>query len=153
LKDGGNVPMSGDSLELVVHGAFKGFSQKGVDSMIVITDTHGRYKTNLTSGSAKDVIIIARALGAKAQDTITFTNNTLTMATSKSSILGDGVDQATLTATLKNGSGDAIDKAELRWTTTFGNFPTTPFTATNSSGQSSIVLKSARGSGLAIVNV
>jgi hypothetical protein len=153
LKDGGNVPMSGDSLEVVAKGAYKGFDRNGKDSMIVVTDTKGQFRTSITSQSAANIIIIARALGAKTQDTVAYTNNVLTMSASKSSISGDGVDQVTLTVNLKNGSNAAIPNAELRWTTTFGNFTTKPFTSTDGAGQTSIILRSPRGSGMAIVNV
>ena len=96
---------------------------------------------------------MARALGAKSQDTVTYTNNVLSMSAAKSSINGDGVDSVSITVTLKNGSNEAISGAELRWTTTFGNFTVSPFTTTNGSGQASIVLRSPKGSGMAIVNV
>jgi hypothetical protein len=153
LKDGGNVPMSGDSLEIVAKGAYKGFNRDGKDSMIVVTDTKGQFRTSITSQEAATIIVIARALGAKTQDTVAYTNNVLTLSASKSSINGDGVDQVTLTVNLKNGSNAAIGNAELRWTTTFGNFVTAPFTTTDGSGQTSIALRSPRGSGMAIVNV
>jgi hypothetical protein len=153
LKDGGNVPMSGDSLEIVAHGAYRGFDRNGPESLIVVTDTKGQFRTTITSQDAREIIVIARALGAKSQDTVTYTNNVLSISASKASINGDGIDQATVTVTLKNGSNDPINNAELRWTTTFGNFTTSPFTMTNGSGQSGIVLRSPRGSGMAIVNV
>jgi hypothetical protein len=152
LKDGGGVPMSGDSLEIVVKGAYKGFAQADKESLIVVTDTRGQYKTNITSHDAKDILITARALGAKTVDTVTYTDNTLTMRASKTSIAGDGIDNSTITVTLKNSLGGNIDNAELRWTTTFGTFTSKPFSNT-AAGTGSIVLQSARGSGLAIVNV
>lgn len=152
LKDGGGVPMSGDSLEIVAVGAFHGFAKSDKDSMLVVTDTRGQYATYITSQDARDIIITARALGAKSTDTVTYTNNTLTLASSKASIDGDGIDQAAVTAVLKKGDGSNIDGAELRWTTTFGTFTTSPF-STTSGGTGTIILKSARGSGLAIVNV
>ncbi len=152
IRDGGNTPMSGDSLEIVVKGAFKGFAQGEKDSMIIITDTRGQFKTSITSHEAKDVYITARALGAKTQDTVTYTNNTLTLSASKSSLWGDGIDQGSVTATLKDGTGNNINNAELRWTTTFGTFPNKPFVSTVN-GAGSIILKSSPGSGLATVNV
>lgn len=153
LRDGGNVPMSGDSLEIVAKGAYKGFDRNGLDSMVVVTDTKGQYRTTITSQAAASIIVSARALGAKTLDTVTYTNNVLTMSASKSSISGDGIDQVALSVTLKNGNNTAISGAELRWTTTFGNFTTTPFTSTDGSGQTNITLRSPRGSGIAIVNV
>ena len=153
LKDGGNVPMSGDSLEIVAHGAYKGFDRNGPESLIVVTDTKGQFRTTILSHDAREIIVSARALGAKSQDTVTYTNNVLSMSTTKASINGDGIDQATLTVTLKNGSNNPISGAELRWTTTFGNFTTSPFTMTDGNGQSAIKLRSPLGSGMAIVNV
>ena len=153
LRDGGNVPISGDSLEILASGAYKGFDQKGKDSLVVVTDTKGQYRTSITSDKAADIFIIGRALGAKTTDTVTFSNKILSLSASKSSISGDGVDQATITVALKNGDKSAIDNAEIRWTTTFGSFTTTPFTLTDGSGASSIVLKSPHGSGMAVVNV
>ncbi|MDQ3000025.1 MAG: Ig-like domain-containing protein [Fibrobacterota bacterium] len=153
LRDGGNVPMSGDSIEIVAHGAYKGLAGSGKDSLVVVTDTRGQYRSTITSQDARDIIVIARGLGTKTQDTVTYTNNVLSLSASKTSINGDGLDQATMTATLKNGSNAPIVGAELRWTTTFGSFTTAPFTSTDGSGQTSIVLKSPQGSGLAIVNV
>ncbi|MDB5106131.1 MAG: Ig-like protein [Fibrobacteres bacterium] len=153
LKDGGNVAMSGDSLEIVAKGAYKGFDRLGKDSMVVVTDTKGQFRTSITSQDARSIIVFARALGAKSQDTVTYTNNVLTLSKSKSSIDGNGKDLVTITATLKDGSNNAIANAELRWTTTFGDFTTTPFTATNGAGQTNIVLRSPNGSGMAIINV
>src|SRR5690606_19448813 len=65
----------------------------------------------------------------------------------------DGTDQVTLTATLTKEDNSAIPNAELRWTTTFGTFTSTPFTTTSGDGKSTLVLKSPKGSGLALVNV
>ncbi len=152
LRDGGGVPMSGDSVEIVAVNAYKGFAQLGRDSLLIVTDTRGQYKTNITSHEAKDVYITARALGAKDVDTVTYTTNTLTLSSSKTSIPGDGVSQDVMTATLKDGAGKDINGAELRWTTTFGTFATKPFSLT-SGGQGSINLVSSLGSGLAFVNV
>jgi Bacterial Ig-like domain (group 1) len=152
LRDGGGVPMSGDSLEIVVTGANKGFGQSGKDSMIVITDTKGQYRTSVTSHVASSIIITARALGAKTVDTVVYNSNILSISASKLSISGDGIDQSTITANLKTGLGADINGAELRWTTTFGTFTTKPF-STTASGSGVITLKSPRGSGLATVNV
>src|SRR6185295_1133299 len=65
----------------------------------------------------------------------------------------DGKDQAILSATLTDPNGKLEPNMELRWTTTFGNFTSTPFTTTDQNGASQIILRSALGSGLAIVNV
>jgi hypothetical protein len=153
LRDGGNVPMSGDSIEIVAHGAYKGFAQNGKDSLLVVTDTRGQYRTNITSQEARDILVIARGLGTKTQDTVTYTNNVLTLSSSRQAITGDGIDQTSVTASLKNGSNAPIVGAELRWTTTFGTFTTAPFTSTDGTGKATIDLKSAQGSGLATINV
>ncbi|MDB5049502.1 MAG: putative invasin [Fibrobacteres bacterium] len=154
LRDGGNVPISGDSLEIVAKGATGGFGQTGgPDSLLVVTDTKGQYHTSITSHTAKDLYIVARALGSKTEDTVTFSNKILTLTASKASISGDGVDQVAVTVSLKDGNTVPMQDAEIRWTTTFGSFATAPFTATDGAGKSSIILKSPRGSGLAIVNV
>lgn len=153
LKDGGNVPMSGDSLEIVAKGAQDGFGQSGKDSMVVVTDTKGQFRTYITSDKEQTIIVTARALGAKSQDTVGYTTNILGLRLSKPSINGDGTDKLTLTAVLKNGSNAPMTGIELRWTTTFGVFTSAPFTRTNSDGESSIELGAPRGSGMAIVNV
>jgi hypothetical protein len=153
LRDGGNVPISGDSMEITAKGSTKGFGQKGPDSMVVVTDTKGQFRTSITSATAKDIYIVGKASGARSEDTVSFSNNVLSLSASKSSLSGDGADQLTLTATLKDGNKAALVDAELRWTTTFGTFATTPFTATDGSGQASIVLKAPHGSGMAVVNV
>ena len=153
LRDGGNVPISGDSLEITVNGATKGFEGKGKDSLLIVTDTKGQYSTYISSDRDAVVILSARGLGAVTFDTVIFTANTLSLAAGKSSLSGDGVDKTTLTATLQKEGGAAMPGMELRWTTTFGDFTTTPFTETNSSGKSTIELRSPRGSGLAIINV
>ncbi|MEO7425793.1 MAG: Ig-like domain-containing protein [Fibrobacteria bacterium] len=153
LRDGGNVPISGDSLEITAFGAEQGFGQKGLDSMVVVTDTKGQFHTSIFSSKPKDIVIVAKALGAKSEDTVTYSDKVLSLSASKSSISGNGTDKVTITATLRNGSDGAMEDAELRWTTTFGSFTTTPFTKTDGNGVSSIELKSPNGSGLAIVNV
>ncbi|HKP97886.1 MAG TPA: Ig-like domain-containing protein [Fibrobacteria bacterium] len=153
LRDGGNVPISGDSMEIVARGAFKGFGLAGPDSMLVVTDTKGQYRTAITSTTAKSINIVARALGTKSEETVAFSNRILTLSSSKSSISGDGLDLVAITATLKDGDKVAMAGAELRWTTTFGSFTTAPINSTDGSGQASIVLKAPRGSGLAVVNV
>lgn len=153
LKDGSNVPMSGDSVEIVAKGALKGFAQGGKDSMVVVTDTKGQYRTFITSDKEQSIIITAKALGAKAQDTVGYTTNILGISMSKASIQGDGLDQMTLTASLRNGQNQPMESIELRWSTTFGTFTTTPFTQTNGNGTSTIILRAPRGSGTALVNV
>ncbi len=153
LRDGGNVPMSGDSVEIIARGAYKGFDLKGPDSLLIVTDTKGQYHTSISSDKAQDIIVVAKALGARSEDTVTYSNKILALTASKASLSGDGTDQMTITATLRNGSNEAISDAEVRWTTTFGSFPTTPFTSTDGSGKTSIALQSPHGSGMAIVNV
>jgi hypothetical protein len=153
LRDGGNVPISGDSVEIVAKGAYKGLNQAGKDSVLVVTDTKGQYRASVTSTTSQDIIIVARALGARAEDTVTFTSDVMSLATSKASISGNGQDQVTITATLKKGDGSAIPNAQVKWTTTFGSFASKPFTTTNGSGVSSIVMNAPLGSGLAVVNV
>lgn len=153
LKDGGNVPMSGDSLDIIVSGALDGVGQGGEDSIVAITDTKGQFESSVKSDKAGKVVIIARALGAKSMDTVVYTTNSLVVTANKSSINGDGLDAVTLTATLTQEDNSPIDNSELRWTTTFGTFTTSPFTSSSSAGKSTIVLRSPKGSGLAIVNV
>lgn len=155
LNDGAQVPMSGDSLELVMKGAKNGFAQAGKDSIIVVTDTKGQYHTSVVADADGDVVMTARALGATTTETVTFTSQTLTIASSDLAISGDGVDVATLTATVKKGDGNPPNPGyELRWTTTFGTFTTMPFTTTDiNTGKSTLVLRAPKGSGVATVNV
>ncbi len=155
--DANSSPMSGDTLDISAADVYRGFGQRlssspAVDSELVVADNRGQYQTTVTSQSAGSVIIQANGLGAQDADTIVFTNNSMTLSASKSSIVGNGQDQATLTANLVDGSGNPINSAQLKWTTTFGNFTTTPFTST-SNGKSSIVLQSPNGSGIATVDV
>lgn len=158
LKDGGNVPMSGDSLEVTIQGAQKGFSGKDLGSapetLVVITDTKGQYRNTFTRSSAGNVILTARALGARSVDTVMFTNDNLTLSLTggKTFLKGDGADQITVRAELRDGSNNPRNDIELRWTTTFGTFTTAPFTLT-SGGVSTINVQAPKGSGLAIVNV
>jgi Bacterial Ig-like domain (group 1) len=153
LRDGGNVPISGDSLEITAFGAEKGFASKGPDSLVVVTDTKGQYHTSIFSSKPMDIYIVAKALGAKSVDTVTYSDKILVLSASKSSISGNGSDTVTITATLRNGANGVMDNAELRWTTTFGSYTTSPFTQTDGTGVSRIELKSPQGSGMAIVNV
>lgn len=152
LRDASNNPISGDSLEVTVKNAYQGFAQSNRDSLVVQTDTKGEYRTTVTSRVEGTVTLNAAALGATASEQIEFTSRTLSLTSSKSSMVGNGSDQATLTANLTDGSGAAINDAELRWTSTFGNFVTTPFTRT-ANGRSTISLRAPHGSGLATVNV
>jgi len=153
LRDGSNVPISGDSMEIVAKGATNGFDGDGKDSLLVVTDTKGQYKANINSDKAQTIVVVARALGSKSEDTVYYTSDVMSLSTSKDAINGDGLDQATITATLKRGDNSAISSAQVKWTTTFGDFKTTPFTQTDGNGQTSIVLHSPRGSGLAVINV
>ncbi|HLP40118.1 MAG TPA: Ig-like domain-containing protein, partial [Fibrobacteria bacterium] len=156
LRDGGNVPMSGDSLEIAVTGAYQGFgkaSGSGPDTQVVVTDTRGQYRTSITCKDECTAVLSARALGARSTETVTFTNKKLILTSNKASLIGNGTDLASLTAKLTNGSGAAMSDIEMRWTTTFGDFASTPFTRTGSNGESSINLRAAYGSGLATVNV
>lgn len=159
LKDGGDVPMSGDSLEVTIQGAQKGFTGRDLGSvpetLVVVTNTKGQYQGSFTRASAGKVIVTGRALGARSSDTVLFTNDNLTLGTSggKTFLSGDGTDVITVAATLVDGNGVGRSGYELRWTTTFGTFTTTPFTSTDGSGRAQIVLRAPKGSGLAIVNV
>jgi hypothetical protein len=153
LKDGGNVPMSGDSVEIVAKGAFKGFGQGGLDSMVVVTDTKGQFRTFITSDREQSIIVQARALGAKSQDTVSYTTNVMSLTLSKQSIDGNGKDSVVVSASLKNGNNQPMQGIELRWTTTFGVFTTKPFTSTDGNGNSSIIMRAPHGAGMAIINV
>lgn len=153
LRDGGNTPVSGDSMEILVKGSALGFVESGKDSMLVVTDTKGQYRASVNSKNGETIRIIARSLGAKSEDTVFYTSNVMTLTASKTSISGNGTDQTTLTATLKNSDNSVIKNAQIKWTTTFGSFTTTPFTNTDDNGKSSIILRSPFGSGLAVVNV
>jgi hypothetical protein len=158
LRDGGNVPMSGDSLEVTIQGAYRDWSGDALgsrtDTVVVVTDTKGQFRGSFTRQSAGNVILSARALGARTVDTVIFTNNSLTLslAGGKTSLTGNGIDQITINAVLRDGSNNGLDGRELRWTTTFGDFTGAPFTTT-SGGNSSITLRAPKGSGLATVNV
>lgn len=158
LKDGGNVPMSGDSLEVTIQGSTKGFSGKTLsgsapETLVVVTDTRGQYRGTFTRAEDGEVIISARALGARSVDTTRFTSNSLTLTSNKTSISGNGAETAVITAKLMNGSNQAMNDVELRWTTTFGTFTTKPFSSTDNNGNGSITLRAPQGSGLAVVNV
>lgn len=153
LRDGSNNPISGDSMEVIAKGSTGGLDGSGKDSMLVVTDTKGQYRTTINSNGAANIIIVARALGAKSEDTVIYTSNVLSMSSSKSSILGNGNDSATLTVSLRDGGDVAIGGAEVKWTTTFGTFTSKPFSTTDVSGNARIALRSPAGSGLAIVNV
>ena len=160
LRDANSLPMSGDTLEIVASDADRGFGQRlplgsvqTRDSMLVAVDSRGQYKTYVTARREDSVIIEARALGARSVDTIIFTNNSLSLTASPTSITGNNRDLSTIVASLRDGVGSPIVGYELRWTTTFGTFTSTPFTLTNAGGQGSIVLKAPNGSGLATVNV
>ncbi len=152
LKDASDNPIAGDSLQIQVSNSKDGFYPQKLDSMVVVTDTKGEYHTSITSHVEATSIITASALGSFGTQDVKFTSKTLTITSSKSTLSGDGKDVTTLTTTLKNGNGGNINGADLRWTTTFGTFVTTPFTQT-SDGKSTINLKAALGSGLATINV
>lgn len=159
LKDGANIPMSGDSLEVTIQGAQKGFSGANLGSvpetLVVVTDTKGQYKGSFTRTDAGNVIVTGRALGARSADTVLFTNDNLSLATTggKTQLFGDGVDSITVLTTLLDNRNVGRAGYELRWTTTFGTFTTTPFSTTDADGKARINLRAPKGSGLAIVNV
>jgi hypothetical protein len=153
LRDGSNNPISGDSMEVVAKGSAHGLDGSEKDSLLIVTDTKGQYRTSINSDKFSKIIIVARALGTKSEDTVTYTNNVLSLSSSKSSILGNGTDSSTITVSLMNGDNVEISGAEVKWTTTFGTFTSKPFTTTDGSGRARIVLRSSSGSGLAVVNV
>lgn len=153
LRDGSNNPISGDSMEVIARGTKDGLDGKGNDSLLIVTDTKGQYRATVNSKVQNKIIIVARALGAKSEDTVIYTNNVLSLSASKSSILGNGTDSTTVTVTLTDGNNKEIPNAEVKWTTTFGTFSGKPFTNTDGSGKARIVLRSSAGSGLAVVNV
>jgi Bacterial Ig-like domain (group 1) len=152
LRDASDNPISGDSLEITVKNAYQGFAQNNKDSLVIQTDTKGEYRTTVTSRVEGTVTLNAAALGASSTEQIEFTSRSLTLSSSKTSLVGNGSDMATITANLTDGSGSAINDAELRWTSTFGNFTISPFTRTVN-GRSTINLRAPNGSGLATVNV
>jgi hypothetical protein len=153
LRDGSNNPISGDSMEVIAKGSKDGLGGSGKDSLLVVTDTKGQYRSSINSGKTADIIIVARALGAKSEDTVKYNSNVLSMSASKPSILGNGTDSTTMTVTLTDGGGGKIVGAEVKWTTTFGTISGKPFTTTDGNGRTQVVLRSSAGSGLAVVNV
>jgi Bacterial Ig-like domain (group 1) len=152
MVDASDNPIAGDSMEIKVTNAYQGFGNTKKDSIVIATDTRGEYRTTVTSHTEATVEITAAALGANASQQIEFTSRTLALSSAKSSLVGDGSDKTSVTATLTDGAGAAINDAELRWTTTFGNFTSTPFSRT-SNGKATIELRAPNGSGLATVNV
>jgi hypothetical protein len=149
--------MSGDSLEVTIQGAVKGFSGKTLGSapetLIVVTDTKGQYRGTFTRATDGLVVVTARALGARSVDTTKFTSDNLSITSDKSSISGNGSETVNITARLVDGNGAARQDVEMRWTTTFGTFTSKPFSSTGSDGRAAITLRAPQGSGLAVVNV
>jgi hypothetical protein len=152
LLDANARPMSGDSLEIKVSGAYQGIGGTGIDSMVRIVDTKGEFRTTVTSRDARTVNIEASALGARSTAKVIFTNNSLTLSSNRSSIIGDGAATASITAKLTDGSNANINGAELRFTTTFGNIVESPFVST-SGGAGTRTLRAPQGAGIAIINV
>lgn len=155
LRDASDNPIAGDSMQIQVSNTKDGFYPQKLDSMVVVTDTKGEYHTSITSHNEVTSVITASALGALGTQDVNFTSRTLSLASARSTLTGDGKDATTLTATLTDGKsgGSPIEGADLRWTTTFGTFVTSPFTKTGSNGKSTLNLKSTLGSGLATINV
>jgi hypothetical protein len=152
LKDAGGREITNDTVVLKISDGLT-FEDGDEDSLKVLTDSYGQFRTWVSSDEAGQTVIRAIALGAQASAVIGFTNNTLSISKDKASLPGDGSSTVTLTARLKDGSNRAIEGARMKWNTSFGSFVQSPITSTDASGESSIEMLSPEGSGTSIVSV
>ncbi len=153
LKDANDVPIAGDTLEIAISNTKNGFAGSGKDSISVVTDTKGQYRTLVQADVLGESVIRAYALGAEKKETLFFTNERITLSSNQSSMVGDGISTVTINVNLRDDDDKPVVDADLRWTTTFGEIVGTPFTKTGSDGKSSRVLRSNPGTGLATVHV
>ena len=147
--DGSNFPIPNTSVLFTVSGGT-------ILSSDTITSFNGIALMRLQSAATAVCTVTVTANGTQSKGLVYFSNFNMTLSSSKSSLLADGVDNTTITAKFVNNSGTAISGAEIEFSTNAGKFSNGLFTlktTTNGSGEASATLISSTFADQATVTV
>lgn len=149
LKDGSGNPIGGDAVNFTASGASALFSND-LNAYTVTLNPLGQAQVRVRSATAGPVKVKALSLNTADSVTLRFSNNTLTLATDKSSLGIAGNDSVRITATYVDGNNNAVVGTPIRFATTAGLI-TVATVNTDNNGRAVTYLKAATFSGMATV--
>ena len=148
LKDASGNPIGGDQIDFSLSGP--GAFDNGGATYGSLLNPNGRALVRVTASAAGTVKVKAAALNTGDSIQIRFSNNSLTLAVSKGSLLVGGADSTLVTATYVDGNGAAVAGAAITFAANAGTIVTASAT-TDGSGKASTFLRSAAFAGTATV--
>jgi len=148
LKDASGNPIGGEQVNFSLSGP-GAFDNGGADYGSLL-NPNGRALVRVTAASAGTVKVKATSLNTGDSLQLRFSNNSLTLTTSKASLLVGGADSTLITATYVDGSGNAVAGAAITFATNAGAIATASAT-TDGSGKATTFLRSASFAGTATV--
>jgi adhesin/invasin len=149
LKDASGNPIGGDEAVFTLSGASAAFDN-GSSTYAVTLNPNGRALVRVSAAAAGTVKVRASALNTTDSLLLRFSNNTLSLAASKTSLAVGGNDSALVTATYVDGGNNPVSGATITFAANAGTI-TSRTATTNSEGKASTWLRSADFSGTATV--
>lgn len=149
LKDASGNPIGGDQASFSLSGSGASFDN-GESAYSVALNPNGRALVRVSATSAGTVKVRAAALNTVDSLELKYSNNTLSLATSRASLSVGGNDSALITATYVDGSSNPVNGAVITFAANAGTI-TAKSVTTGSDGKASTYLKSAAFAGTATV--
>jgi hypothetical protein len=139
LTDASGNPIGGDT---IVYSTRGGVFTGGDTTVRSNLDPTGKSTTRVTSHASGRIWIYASALNTYDSISLIYTNDQISLAASKSSLIVGGGDSTLLTATLVNGSGQPMRDSIVVFATNAGTI-TKAIDTTDATGKAYAWLKSA----------
>lgn len=148
LRDASGNAIGGDPVTFSVTspGAF----DNGNSSYNTVLNPNGKALVRVTSPSAGNILVRAKALNTSDSLVLNFSNNTLSLTVADDDMASGGNDSTLLTATLVNGSGAAVSGATVTFATNAGTISKTS-AVTDGAGKATTFIRSALFAGMATV--
>lgn len=150
LKDGSGNPIGGDDVAFALRGLNGAVFENGQTGYTLSLNPIGRAQVRVRSTAAGTAKVVAQALNTADSVNLSFSNNTLSLATDRGSIGIASTDSIRITATFVNGSNQPVSGATVRFAASAGQLTATSAT-TNGSGQASVFIKPSAFSGTATI--
>lgn len=152
LRDGADGLLTNDTLYLELTGA-SGWENTNIQKKHVVTNALGQYTTWVVSSVAGNIKIRVLGLGASGDASITYTNNSIFVTATDTTLIGNGTDTSQITVRLQDGSNQPISGATLLWSTSFGDLTSSPISTSASDGRARITFRAPSGVGEAVITV
>jgi protocatechuate 3,4-dioxygenase beta subunit len=148
LKDASGNAIGGDEIQFTLSGS-GAFDNDGA-SYGAILNPNGRALVHLSGSASGTVKVLATALNTKDSINIRFSNNSLTLASSGTSLQVGSTDSIQITATYVNGAGAPVGGEAITFAANAGTL-TKATVLTDGAGKASTFIKTASFTGTATV--